>query len=295
MQVAAKVNRRNRAALFLGLLAAGVSLLSASAASGAQTAKQKETAPKQAPHKNAITTPQTFEFSVVSVELEKLQGGGFFYLVEGTTTSGQRFVLGCTPAPPSSALKYHTAQENLERITTYENIEQFRQMALALTGFASLKKETAGLEHMTLYSYLLAMPDETDLTMRAAQGDEAAKKIVESLGERRRRVWEKEPETFLEALAKCSVISRIQNAEDLFSLTVLSSESQIWAHGTGYEVKAQTETESVTLGCTQGKGQACQSLPPRAYRAIRRESLVGIYDEHLKLIGIYRILSERSK
>lgn len=101
-----------------------------------------------------------------------------------------------------------------------------------------------------------------------------------------------------EIFDQCAVLNRIPNGNGIFPVMVISSEVRNWKDRTGYEVEAQTEDESLTLGCSQGKGQACHSLPPKAYRAIRRQSqggdLVVFYDADLNLVAIYRILGERS-
>jgi hypothetical protein len=96
-----------------------------------------------------------------------------------------------------------------------------------------------------------------------------------------------------EVVDQCAILNRLANAEDVFPIKIIWSIFQNWKDGTGYEIEAKTADESLTLGCAEGKGQVCASLPPSEYRATRNGSGVTLYDENLMLIGAFRVLSER--
>lgn len=297
MTFLAAFSYRYKAALSLFALGVGACFLPPPISSQAQSTSEQRHTPHQAPHSStAAKSDKPFAFTVRSVEVEKLPDGsnGPFYVVEGTTINAWRFALSCPDHPPYSTAKYHTDEERAEREKQYRDLEQYRKLASSLTTLASLKRE-GNFESVTLYTLLLQRVDQVELTMRAAQGDEAAKKIVESLGERRREWSEKEPGTFTEALAECAVINRIENAREMLSVAVTSSDLARFKDGQGYKVDATIGNESLTLGCVEAaKGAlACQSIPPGQYRATRIGSQLRLYDSTLGLLGIFRILSEQ--
>ena len=286
----------NDLASFLLPLAVGVCFSLAPIGSQAQSTGQKQTTPQQAPHRSATTkSNKYFGFGMRSVEPEKMPDGsnGPFYMVEGTTINGWRFALSCPNNPPYSTRKYYTVEEQAERDKEYRDIEQFRKLAFYSISLASLKNE-AKFEEMTLYSPLrLPRVDERELRRRAAEGDETASKIIESLDERRMQLLEEEPEW--EAIAECVVINRIENASELLSVAITSSRFGRFNDGQGYEAHATIGNESLTLRCVERvKGNVCQSIPPGQYRAIRIGSQLRLYDSILGLVGSYRILSEQS-
>jgi hypothetical protein len=235
-------------------------------ASYAQTA----TSPKPAQTKTppARTKPQDRKFGFRVVSVEKEPPTSTMYRVEALTDDKVRFLLSCHSVPPVELLgsEKDSAAEKLKRwFDLYGDIEKFRKAAIERVYLASEIGKYKGV-------ILLYVPGEEEEAHSNASLDEV--------------------------LDQCAVLNRIPNGDSIFPITVSSSEFRNWKDRAGYEVEAQTKDESLTLACAEGKGQACHSLPPKVYRAIRRQSqwgdLVALYDADLNLVAIYRILSEQS-
>lgn len=176
-----------------------------------------------------------FGFSVKSVEQEAPPST--MYRVEGLSADNVWFLLSCHSVPPSSYWKGLAREQLVERFDQYDGIEKFRKNATEKVDLASEVREGV----MLLYA------------MQGQNGQDS-----NSLAN--------------EVFDQCAVLNRIPNGDSIFPITVSSSEFRNWKDGAGYEVEAQTKDESLTLACAEGKGQACHSLPPKAYRAIRRQS-----------------------
>ncbi len=94
--------------------------------------------------------------------------------------------------------------------------------------------------------------------------------------------------------AECSVYGRIERARDEFQILVLSSNAGDWKNGSGYELFANSNTETFALRCIQNAQSPCVSIAPATYRGIRDGSEVRLCDQDLKVIGTFQIISERS-
>lgn len=209
-----------------------------------------------------------FGFTVKSVKQESPPST--MYRIEGLSDGNVLFVLSCHSVPPGSYWKDLPREELIERLQRYDNIEAYRKNATERVNLAS--------------------EDPKGVMLLFAGEEPKQQESNDPVDEGRRLVNE--------IFDQCAVLNRIPNGNGIFPVTVISSEFRNWKDRTGYEVEAQTEDESLTLACAQGKDQACHSLPPKAYRAIRRPSqggdLVAFYDANLNPVAIYRILGERS-
>jgi hypothetical protein len=232
-------------------------------------------APAQAPKpKTTATQAAKFRFSAKSVDVfwgvtppaEWPPDTAKYYVVEGVTTNGWRFRLGCLGLPPVSAydavVNGPVSIDDLELSEKqYRDVEWFRQAVLEKVVWASINPRR---DRMILY------------TVASVSGPIKTHKPL------------------AEILVECQVENRIENAAEMLLIEVLSSQFRDWKNGTGYEVQAHTADESLTLGCTEAKGAACQSIPPSKYRATRIGSQMRLYDADLALIGAYRIVSEET-
>lgn len=240
--------------------------------------KQEQSAPKPPP----TTKPGTdslatyikafrgtrFGFTVKSVERESPPST--MYRIEGLSADNVLFALSCHSVPPGYYWQDLPREEVIERFQRYDNIEAYRKNA----------RERVNLASENPKGVMLLFAGDEQKQQESNDPVDEGKRLVN------------------EIFDQCAVLNRIPNGNGIFPVTVISSEFRKWKDRTGYEAEAQTEDELLTLGCTEGKGQACHSLPPKAYRAIRRQSqrgdLVGLYDADLNPVAIYRILSERS-
>lgn len=240
----------------VALLVALALMLSGHAAP-AQTPKPKTTARQDA--KFLFITKSVDVFWGVTPPTKWPPDVAKYYLVEGVTTDGWRFRLGCLGVLPDSA--YDASPEEWElKETQYRDVEWFRKAVLEKVGWASLNPRR---DRMILYTSVASVSD-------AIKGHKPLEEIF----------------------VECHVEKRIENAAEMLPLEVLSSQFRNWKNGTGYEVQAHTGDESLILGCTEAKGAACQSVPLNTYRATRSGSQMRLYDADLNLIGVYRIVSE---
>ena len=276
LTLSAAFNRRLNAVLRLTLLTVGPCLLSAPADARAQTAKQQRSVPKSPPttKPDAVASyikafrGSRFGFDVKSVKQEPPPST--MYRIEGLSADNVLFALSCHSVPPAYYWQGLTHEELTGRLQRYDNIDAFRKNATERVNLASENPE----------GVMLLFAGEEQKQRESNDPVDEGKRLVN------------------EIFDQCAVLNRIPNGNGIFPVTVISSEFRSWKDRTGYAVEAQTEDESLTLGCARGKGQACHSLPPKTYRAIRRQSqggdFVALYDADVNPVAIYRILSERS-
>ena len=107
-------------------------------------------------------------------------------------------------------------------------------------------------------------------------------------------IYNSDPDPTLgwKTFAECSVINEIDQAQNEFPIRVYSSSAANWKGGSGYEVKATANTESLVLRCLNNAQSTCMSIAPAVYRAIRDGSEVRICDSDLKVIAKFQIQSE---
>lgn len=235
-----------------------------------QTSSQKAT--QEHPTSKAKAQVHKFGFFVQSVDPEQET---VRYRLEGVTVDGWRIALSCPNYPPveveRKAFRKHSGEELAQKYEEYKDIERFRELVLR-SAVATIEEPRTPSQfgRMTIYHATLVLPDTPEQEKQAAMKD-----------------------PFGVVVAHCWLVNEVENGEDIFSVTVLSSEFRNWKDGKGYEVDARTADESLTLGCTEEKGAACQSLPLSSYRATRSGSMVRLYDKDLNLVGSYRVLSEK--
>jgi hypothetical protein len=229
---------------------------------------EKQTSPKLALTKRSATKDEQqdrkFGFSIVSVQNERPPST--MYRVEGLTEDKVRFLLSCHSVPPPLPGLGGWEGSPRERLVRWYNqygdIEKFRKTAIESVYLAAEVSKHKGV--ILLY----------------ARGKDAVADSDAPLDE---------------IVDQCAILTRIPNAENAYSIKVISSTFQSRKDGTGYETEAQAADELLTLGCSEGKGHMCASLPPNGYRAIRSGSEVKVYDENLTLVGDFRVLSERKQ
>lgn len=229
---------------------------------------------KKKPQETKANGDHRFMFITKSVEVDNGR-----YRVEGVTLNVWRFLIQCK-ASPSLAYKAASRAEMIQKLGEYDS-ETFRRVVLEQVGWASLN---ANRTMMTLYRNVVSTQDVT-----AAQRGEKTSEQVRALQERIRR-----PGGGLEPYADCFIVNRIENAEEMPTVTVVSSQFRKLKDGTGYEIEATTADEALTLLCAERKGSVCSSLAPRLYRATRSGSQMRLYDSDLNIVGIYRIVREGS-
>lgn len=153
------------------------------------------------------------------------------------------------------------------------------------------RNEIAGLPDLTLSEFRKARDEshvastDSDFFIIYSMDSEA---IIHGKGQ---DPWGKE-------FARCLIINRVERAADVFLIRVYSSEFGNWrgAPRPGYQIRAQSATESFRLVCTEGgtADSQCVSMKPEAYRAIRDGSELRLCDADLNVIGRYRITSEQA-
>lgn len=220
--------------------------------------------------RQTVQTLKKFLFTTKSVELEGPANDAHRYRVEGVTINGSRFLVDCSDFPSPAVLKGVSSEEWVRRVNETKDVEAFRKTALESVGLASLDSRW---NRLTLYRNVIS----TDVVgkVQTAEGSTARHEPLD------------------EPFADCPIVSRIENAAVMLSLDVLSSEFRNGMHSVGYELQGATADEALTLGCTENRRTVCMSLPPGTYRATRSGSEVRLYNLYLKLVGVYRILSEQ--
>ena len=249
-------------------------ILTAYANAAAQTQEQarSQRLSQKSQAQNTKAPVRKFGFSVQSVEAEQETGR---YHLEGVTIDGWRIVLSCPKSPPveveREAIRKHAGDELAQKYEEYKDIERFRDLMLH-SAIASIDESRTPSKYgaMTIYRLRLPQPDMPEEEQNAASED-----------------------PFGDVVAHCWLINELENGEDVFLIKVLSSEFHNWKDGNGYQVYAEAADEALTLGCTEGKHAACQSLPPGSYRAIRSGSVTRLHDKDLNFLGSYRVLSEK--
>jgi hypothetical protein len=248
-----QIFRRHRVVLLVAL-----TLIIEGWAAPAQAPKPKVTATRDA--KFGFSTKSVDVFWGVTPPTKWPPAVAKYYLVEGVTTDGWRFRLGCLGVLPDSVYESTAPEEWEIKEKQYRDVEWFRQAVLEKVRWASINTHR---DRMILYT-----------SVASISGAIRAHTPLE------------------EIFVECQVVNHIENGVEMLPLEVLSSQFRNWKIGMGYEVRAHTADESLTLGCTEAKGAACQSIPPNIYRATRSASQMRLYDADLDLIGAYRIVSE---
>ena len=95
--------------------------------------------------------------------------------------------------------------------------------------------------------------------------------------------------------ARCTVVTRLDRANDVSPIRVVASEERNLQKGLGYEVRAVGEREMYQLSCTEGAQAPCTSIAPGYYRGVRDQSELRVCDGSLKVLGTYRIAAERAR
>lgn len=89
------------------------------------------------------------------------------------------------------------------------------------------------------------------------------------------------PPDYWKAFATCAIDGQLDRAQNEFFILVFSSTAGDWKNGSGYEVRGNSNTETLTLRCTQNAQTPCESVPPATYRAIRDGSELRLCDPRL--------------
>lgn len=101
------------------------------------------------------------------------------------------------------------------------------------------------------------------------------------------------PPDYWKAFATCTIDGRLDRAQNEFPILVFSSTAGDWKNGSGYEVRANSNKETLTLRCIQDVQAPCVSVETATYRAIRDGSELRLCDQDLTVISTYQIVSER--
>ncbi len=102
------------------------------------------------------------------------------------------------------------------------------------------------------------------------------------------------PPDYWKEFAECSVLARIDRAQNEFPVRVSSSRAGDWKGDSGFEVTANSNSEALTLRCLQKVQSPCVSVAPDTYRGIRDGSELRLYDPNLKVVATFQIVGETS-
>lgn len=92
----------------------------------------------------------------------------------------------------------------------------------------------------------------------------------------------------------CSVINRLDRANDMSAIQVTVSEFRHQTDGDGYEISAFSAHERFTLDCVEGTQSPCVSIAPGAYWGVRDSSEMRICDGQIKVVCTCRIMREQA-
>jgi hypothetical protein len=97
-----------------------------------------------------------------------------------------------------------------------------------------------------------------------------------------------------EPIAQCFIEAKLDRAQNVTQVQVMSSTAFDIPSARGYEVIADSKEEVYKLRCTEGGSSHCESVAPGNAQAVRDGSEIRLCDENLKVLSTLTIVDERS-